>query len=563
MSRTRLARLLLSCVALTLLSGCASIAPELPADSDIPPHKRIETYEPASQPRDATDDASAGTNIRVNQDSSGRNQNETTFAINPIDPDNMIGGANDARFGSWASGYYYTLDGGATWSDGVMPERKYPNQGDPTLAYCGDGTIVFGYLDYTAAYQPHRLIVGRSDDGGQSWSGFGTVYEGSWPFADKPYIACAPDDGSFYANRAYISWTHFSSSSPIRVAYSTTRGTSWTGYSNVSGSGVQGSVPVAGKNGEVYVFWLGNGIRFAKSTNGGGTWSGEALVSSVTGIGNSPHFRRNSFPSAGIDVSGGEHDGNVYVVWADSRNGDPDIYFTRSTDGGASWDEPFRVNDDPVGNARDQFFPWLAVDDAGLVHVMWHDQRDDGVNTRFHVYIASSRDGGASFDRNLRVSDVASDGSLTNFLGDYAAIGAQHGMIVPLWSDLRPGTGEEDAYIEIEEAFAYDIVDGVSFDADKRTLRFVDQSPRLGPSVVYDALVGDVSDLAETSRASNASCAANDLATPELVYEPEPVPGEAIYLLLRAQGPRGEGSWGSGSTHPDARDTYDDESPCS
>ena len=75
--------------------------------------------------------------------------------------------------------------------------------------------------------------------------------------------------------------------------------------------------------------------------------------------------------------------------------------------------------------------------------------------------------------------------------------------------------------------------------------------------------MGDVADLAAGSRASNADCAANDLGVPELVYDPEPLPGEAIYLLFRAEGPQGSGSWGSGSAHPDARDPYDESSPCS
>ena len=48
--------------------------------------------------------------------------------------------------------------------------------------------------------------------------------------------------------------------------------------------------------------------------------------------------------------------GRIYVVWPDSRNGDPDILLIWSGDGGTTWSAPVRVNDDAVGNKADQFF---------------------------------------------------------------------------------------------------------------------------------------------------------------------------------------------------------------
>lgn len=573
----RLAGLVALGTLLAALCGCASLTPppkgmpsaardvSRPAkqNGNVPPHKVIVTYEPATAPR-LVDDASE-TNVRVNQDASGRNQNETTIAISPISPEIIIGGANDARFGTWTAAYYASSDGGATWTDGAMPFRKYANQGDPTVAFCGDGTAVFGYLDYVGAYQDHRLVVGNTSDGGATWNGPGVVYEGRSPFADKPYIACAPAGGT-YGSRAYISWTHFGlGSSPIRFAYSTDRGISWTGAKNISSSnGVQGSVPVAGKNGVVYVLWLGGGsITFAKSTNGGGTFGAEQAIEAVSQIGDSPYFRRNSFPSAGVDNSSGPYAGNVYVVWADRRFGDADILFMRSTNGGATWSLPIRINDDPQGNGREQYFPWLAVDDAGDVHVMWHDQRHDSAQREFHIYVATSRDGGLAFDRNLRVSDRASNGSATNFLGDYAAIAAQGGIIAPLWSDLRTGTGEEDAYLELEPAYRYDIVRDARFLADGETFAFESQSPRLGVGIAYDVLTGDVSDLRSPAPWTLATCAADNAGTTSVAIAEKPLPGRALYVLVRAQGPRGNGSWGSGSAHPDPRDGFDDLSPCS
>jgi hypothetical protein len=552
-------RFVLVAASAVLLAGCASLPGAGPEEGEIP-DKPVITYSPPSSPETLLD--AGATNVRMNQDASGRDQNETTIAINPTDPSNLIGGANDAREGSWGAGYYVSSDGGATWSDGLMPFRKYNNQGDPVTAFCGDGTALFAYLDYVGAYQPHRLVVARSTDKGSTWLGPGVVYEGSLQFADKPWMACAPDEGS-YANRAYVSWTMFGGGGGIRIEYSDDYGQTWEGQETISGGGgVQGSVIAAGRDGRVWVFWLGpSGIEFARSTNGGGTWDAWDTASDVVSI-SGTSFRRNSHPAAALDVSGGAHDGNLYVVWADAREGDPDILFTRSTDGGATWEEARRINDDPVGNGLDQFFPWIAVDEQGDVHVMWHDRRDDARNERMHVYVTTSRDGGVTFDRNLRVTDVPSDGTLTGFLGDYAAITAGGGVIAPMWSDLRAGTGEEDVYVEIEPAFDYDIVSGLRFEEDGTTVVFDDQEPRLGAAIVYDVVRGNVADLGSGDPWSSASCVAEDVPAPPAEVADEPEPGSALYVLVRAQGPRGVGSFGSGSEHPDPRDGLDDAPPC-
>ncbi len=62
-------------------------------------------------------------------------------------------------------------------------------------------------------------------------------------------------------------------------------------------------------------------------------------------------------------------DGTLYLVWSDNRNSnnvhsDTDVFLARSRDGGDTWSDTIRVNQDPVGSGRDQFFPgrrWLRM----------------------------------------------------------------------------------------------------------------------------------------------------------------------------------------------------------
>jgi hypothetical protein len=541
--------------------GCASVSNRSGRTDEIPDSKPVIRREPATQPQRG--DGPSGNNVRANQDASGFDQNETTLVINPANPQWILGGANDARLGRWTAAWYHSKDGGLTWTDGAAPHQQYSTQADPTAAYCGDGTAVFAYLDYTGAFAPHRFVATNSTNGGQTWAAPGVIASSSGsPFADRPYITCGPATGT-NANRAYASWTNFPNAftaGTIRIAYSDNRGATWTGHKNVSTAGAQGSMPAVGKNGSLYVFWQNGGsIQFNRSTNGGGSFAGAATIASYVGL-SEPNFRRPTYPSGAVDTSSGPNDGYVYVVWHSATHGDADVFLARSTNGGTSWSAPIRVNNDAVGNGRDQFMPWVAVDEKGTVAVKFFDRRHDPLNQRQHLFIATSNDGGQTFV-NERVSDVDSNSTLTGFLGDYSAISARGGRAIPLWSDLRAGTGEEDVYVDMYKVYPYDPVTNVRF-TNPTTLTFDDQEPRTGTAIVYDIVRGFVSDLPSSSRANLSSCERENLAAPPATISGTPPSGSAWYYIARAQGTRGDGSFSTGSTRPDARESFDGTVVC-
>jgi hypothetical protein len=69
-----------------------------------------------------------------------------------------------------------------------------------------------------------------------------------------------------------------------------------------------------------------------------------------------------------------------------------------------------------------------------------------------------------------------------------------------------------------------------------------------GPAVVYDAAEGSIADLRAHADFRDASCIATGLtASPALVPLPDPLPGEARYVLLRGRNVCGAGSFGAGS----------------
>src|SRR2546427_8676615 len=57
------------------------------------------------------------TNPRANQDCTLRRQAEEQIAVNPLDPNSLIAGQNDARVGFNHCGFDYSFDAGKTWGD--------------------------------------------------------------------------------------------------------------------------------------------------------------------------------------------------------------------------------------------------------------------------------------------------------------------------------------------------------------------------------------------------------------------------------------------------------------
>jgi hypothetical protein len=132
-----------------------------------------------------------------------------------------------------------------------------------------------------------------------------------------------------------------------------------------------------------------------------------------------------------------------------------DIFVARSTDRGASWSSPLRVNDDPAGVRKDQFNQWLSVDAVtGSVNLSWNDARNDPTDTKTDIFFSQSTNGGLSFAANVKVTTAMSDESAHNPFadagnqyGDYEGIVAFDGSIHPIWTDGRfdatidPATG--------------------------------------------------------------------------------------------------------------------------
>lgn len=392
------------------------------------------------------------------------NPAEVSIAINPKNPDNVIGASSQAgRRGQPRSGSYtyVSMDGGKTWRTIAIPNPDELVQGDDVVVFGNDGTAYHAHLSFDGirVARPARadtaITINTSTDNGVTWNnGVPTVrhINSVTPFEDKPGIIVDNAPNSRNKGNVYVAWTRFDvygSNNPehksqIYFSRSTNGGKTFSAPIRISDTGgdcvdsdntVEGAVPAVAPNGDVYVVWAGPlGLVFDKSTDGGLTFGQDKKISDFPGgwdFGVEGLSRANGMPNTGVDLSNGPNKGTLYVNWIDHRNTDPDVFVMASRDGGATWSDPIRVNDDGLKNGKVQFFTWMAVDPTdGSVNVVFYDRRD-GQATTTGLTMARSVDGGKTF-ANYRI-DVSFGFASPVFFGDYSGISAYGGRVIPMF----------------------------------------------------------------------------------------------------------------------------------
>jgi hypothetical protein len=131
-------------------------------------------------------------------------------------------------------------------------------------------------------------------------------------------------------------------------------GYSFTSFNNAWCIASSGSV--------VHVVWQdvrdGNYEIYCKrSTDAGVSWGPDTRLTNYTAYSTNPS----------VAVSGS----NVHIVWFDFRDGNREIYYKNSIDGGNTWSSDTRL----TNNTDYSFYPSVAVS-GSVVHIVWHDYRD-------------------------------------------------------------------------------------------------------------------------------------------------------------------------------------------
>jgi hypothetical protein len=465
------------------MSGAGLMALQLkcsPPVSAVVPPPQNNVVIPGGSPPSALSFGPANvlTNNRATDGFPNVTQSETSVAVsgNIV----LVGFNDSAQFGITGNftGYSRSTDGGATFTDMGAPTTPLGGIanvfGDPVLvadrnrAMGQNGVFYFANLaDETGGRSV--ISVHRSNDGGVTWVSAATAspLAGTNDFQDKEWMAVDTRASGAGAGNVYVCWRQFGGSDGIQFSRSTDGGMTFTQLASNLSSGTTNTqgcqVVVSPVDGSVNVMWVqGSTQRTRRSTDAGVTFSPEVTIASfsnpTTAINcggqtrgtfldteagaNSRAIRSQVFAGMAINPV----NGHLYAVWHAAGlvgGAGADIAFTRSTDNGATWSAPVRINPTVTG---DQFFPAIGVTAGGRVGVIYYSTENSPTNRLIDLYEVKSDDGGMTWSGALRVTDVSFDRPVTNanfdtfiaacYMGDYNAIFA-----------AAPGLGNNDFHI--------------------------------------------------------------------------------------------------------------------
>jgi len=154
-----------------------------------------------------------------------------------------------------------------------------------------------------------------------------------------------------------------------------------------------GGHAIAARGDTVYLVWrsdcLGTStIYFDKSTDSGNTWGTDVQIT-------------DSDSGAIMPALALGKDGTIYVSWTDFRHITRQIYFAKSTDGGSIFTPGVHVQS---ATPDKQQYSSIAVNDSGYIFIAYEDFRNLAT-TAIDIYCSRSTDGGNSFEPSVRVDD--------------------------------------------------------------------------------------------------------------------------------------------------------------
>ncbi len=289
-----------------------------------------------------------------------------------------------------------STDGGATFSDTVNLSNNTGDSTDPDITSSNDGDINIVWRDDTAGTE--QILFQRSNDNGNS---FGTGLSEHLTLSNntaKNINAIEPRIVSDKAN-VYVLWSQGNFTGAISDIFfkrSTDGGASFGDIINLSSNpNSRSSLPnIEVLENNIYTAWsdgpFNNGeVNYRRSTDGGASFGDIINLSNNTGDSIRPE----------ITVS----DSNIFIVWQNQATKGDNVFFKRSTDGGASFDNTINLS-----NRRgDSTNPEISVNDSSSVYTVWQNQ---DINNKTHdIFFRESTDRGASFGNVINLSNNTGD----------------------------------------------------------------------------------------------------------------------------------------------------------
>ncbi|UCE39227.1 MAG: exo-alpha-sialidase [Thermoplasmata archaeon] len=266
------------------------------------------------------------------------------------------------------------------------------NQTRPDIAIHGNEIYVVWEDNRLSGIHNTNIFFAKSTDNGKSFQTNVRVDNAPIGAATNPSMALDESNGNIF-----IVWQDYRNSPDpysidIYCANSTDGGNSFGINKRVideTGNNWQNVPSIAARNGFIGITWEDQrgGIYFANSTDGGNTFGENKRVNDV--LGSIIYYSKIAIDSKGI----------IYVVWEDNPSGETRIHFSKSLDGGNTWAPSKKVDDDALSEG--QRMPDIALDSNDNIYVVWRDKKDGD----WDIYFTNSSDGGDYFSSSVQVSE--------------------------------------------------------------------------------------------------------------------------------------------------------------
>lgn len=306
--------------------------------------------------------------------------------------------AVNIALGQWEPDVRLTFDPGASWMP-ISSCKPIVTNGDSVHLVWQD------FRDNNA-----EIYYKRSTDGGTTW-GADTRLSNALGNSYDPSMALS---GSF----VHVVWSDYRDGSDIVEIYykrSEDGGSTWGEDTRLTYDDSYAESPsIAIEDSVIHLVWYdyrnatGTEIYYKRSTDEGLTWGPDSRLTT------NPSY--SGFPSIAVS------DQAVHVVWEDYRDGNGEVYYKRSDNGGLNWGADTQLTNEPA----DSWDPVVAVHDS-VVHIVWMDMRDGGA---YEVYYKRSTDGGITWGPDTRLTNAVAS-------SEYPTIVVSGAMVHVVWGDKR------------------------------------------------------------------------------------------------------------------------------
>lgn len=283
----------------------------------------------------------------------------------------------DNRDGNYEIYYKRSTDDGAAWSSDMRLTTDNAVSQRPSIAVAGS----FVHLVWNDRVSNEEIYYKRSTDAGLTW-------EANVRLTNNANLSMFPSV-CVAGSVINVFWAETRDGNyEIYNKRSTDNGVTWSAdirLTNDGGTSIQSACAALGLI--VHVTWNDNRhgpdeIYYKRSTDAGETWSTDTRLTSNAGV--------SWFSS--VDAAGN----NVMVSWVEQSDGNPEIYSRRSTDMGVTWEPNVRQ----TNNAATSIRPTISLS-GNLVHIVYQDNVDGNEE----IYYKASSDGGLTFASAVRLTN--------------------------------------------------------------------------------------------------------------------------------------------------------------